>query len=157
MLKSDVRKIAELFSNGQFDEIINTYFKKMQTNKSEKINIQTIQQFFGDENINNSLEHSPNNNNKDNDNENFSNSNNNLYSVSPKNDNFNSDFDENTINKTLTFQGIGESLVDFDFILNTPPSTKKNNLYNEEKIHLLALQIIIIIQILRKKYMIILY
>ena len=133
MEESDIRKIAELFSNGQFDEIINTYFKKVQINKSEKINIQTIQQFFGEENSNNFLENSPTNKNKDNNNDNFSNSNNDLYFVS-KNDN--SDADENTINKTRTFQGFGESLVDFDFILNTPPSTKKNNLnnlYNEDK------------------------
>ena len=127
MEESDVRKIAELFSNGSFDEIINTYFKKIQTNKSEKINIQTIQQFFCEENDNNFKENINN--------DNFSNSNNNLKIVSPKNDNFNSDSDENTINKTLTFQGAG-SLADFDFILNTPPSSKNynlNKLYNEEK------------------------
>ena len=107
----------------------------MQTNKSEKIIIQTLQQFFGDENINNKQENTPKNN-KDNNNGNFSNTNNNLCIVSPKGDNFNSDSDENTINKTLTFQGAGENLVDFDFILNTPPTAKNNNLnnlYKEEK------------------------
>lgn len=124
--ESQVSRIAELFSNGNFDEIINTYFKKIKATKRETINIQTIQQFFDNPN-------NENNENNDN-NENFLKSNKNLNIF--KEEDFGQDFfDENTINKTRTFNSREINSTDFDFIISTPPTSGNNliKIFDEEK------------------------
>ena len=117
--ESDIKKIAELFSAGNFSEIINTYFKKIKNQTKDTINIQTLQQFFNE------------NNKKNNVNNNNFNFNNNNLKMNNK-ENFNTDFsEENIVGKTLTFNTRGNSFhKNFDYILNTPPNSSNKNLIN---------------------------
>ena len=133
----DIRKIADLFSNGQFNEIIFTYFTQKKVQKKETINIQTIQQFFNDEmhNINNTNNNKDNNINNDNTyNDKLSQSNKNLNLVkNNENLNLNNKEEEHKLEKTLSFQASSYNSADYEYILNTPPDTNNNlvNIFNE--------------------------
>ena len=112
MEESDIIKLSELFSNGKFEEIINTYFKKI---VKKEINIKTAQEFLSEDYNNNEYG--------------FNKSNNDLNIVN-KIENIKKDLiDDNTINKRLTFGG---SLSDFDLIINNPHKNSNNNLNNED-------------------------
>lgn len=128
MEESDIRKIAELFSNGQFNEIIYTYFKQKKKKKSEPINIQTIQEFFNDNINKNKIDNIIDNTNFNNTNdEKFNKSNKNL--VLNKNENYGLNYKEEIrLEKTSTFPDI--SSPNIDLILNTPPPDSNINLVN---------------------------
>ena len=118
MEESDITKLSDLFSNGKFDEIINTYFKKSKNQKDKAINAQTIEEFLNVDNPNNDYRDSYNN---------FSKSNNNLNTVNKKE----KTIPDYTVTKTLTFsEGIG-SFSDFDFIISTPP-TNVNDILKDD-------------------------
>ena len=121
MEESDIIKLSDLFSNGKFDEIINTYFKKSINQKDKAINVQTIEDFLNVEN--------PNNDYRDNYN-NFSKSNNNLNTVNKKE----KAIPDCTVTKTLTFSEGRGSFSDFDFIISTPPKNV-NDILKDDNIH----------------------
>ena len=125
--ESEIEIIAELFSAGKFNEIINTFFKKKKS-KNNAINSQTIQQFFNEDVNNTGKTQEELNNNKNYDNSN-SNSSNNLNFIS--NSNAFIDKDDYEITKRLTFQG---KVGNIDFLLNTLPNSNNNiiNLQMEE-------------------------
>ena len=131
MSEESINKMAELFSNGKFNDIINIYFKRQKTQKCETINIQTLQQFFGDNNNNNNnaLQKDINNNNNNDNPNSFNKSDNNL--IMNKDQDFNTDLtDDNNISKTFTYNVRGNSLNGLDYVLNTPPANQNNNLAN---------------------------
>jgi len=136
MEEGHVRKMAELFSYGQFDEIIDNYFKKFKLRKNETIKVQNIQQFLSDDNIYKITSREPTLNNNDMNKDNLNNENNYLnYINTNENPNTNNCYDENTLTRNLTFSSHGNSLVDFDYIINTPPVPKNSNLtklFNED-------------------------
>ena len=131
MSGESINKMAELFSNGKFNDIINIYFKRPKTEKRETINIQTLQQFFGDNNnnINNPPKKDINNiNNGENPNS-FNKNDNHL--IMTKDQDFNTDFtDDTNISKTFTYNIRGNNLDGLDYVLNTPPAHPNNNLIN---------------------------
>lgn len=127
MEERHVKKMAELFSYGEFNEIINKYFKKFKLRKNETINIQSLQQFLSDDNMYKVTSRGPSLNNIDMNKDNLNNENNNLNYIN-KDENTNNSNDENTLTRNLTFSSRGNSLVDSDFIINTPPVPKNNNL-----------------------------
>ena len=133
MSGESINKMAELFSNGKFNDIINIYFKRPKIQKNETINIQTIQQFFGENNNNkNNVQKNDinnNNNNIINNPTSFNKSDNHL--IMAKDQDFNTDFtDDTNISKTFTYNVRGNNFEGLDYVLNTPPNHPNNNLIN---------------------------
>ena len=134
MSGESINKMAELFSNGKFNDIINIYFKRPKIQKNETINIQTIQQFFGENNNNkNNVQkndiNNNNNNNVINNPTSFNKSDNHL--IMAKDQDFNTDFtDDTNISKTFTYNVRGNNFEGLDYVLNTPPNHPNNNLIN---------------------------
>jgi len=129
MSGESLNKMAELFSNGKFNDIINIYFKRPKTQKNETINIQSLQQFFGenDNNKNNAPKNNISNNNINNNPNSFNKRDNHL--IMNKDQDFNTDFtDDTNISKTFTYDIRGNNLNGLDYVLNTPPTQPNLNL-----------------------------
>ena len=118
MSENDIKNIADLFSKGKFEEIINLYFQKKKTKMKETINIQTIQDFFSpnDNSLKQSHTYNNSNNNLEDDNVISSNIDNN---IAPKNN------DDNNVAKKYN--------IDNNIAPNDNNNINFNDIYIENK------------------------
>ena len=146
MEEEKIKTMAELFSNGKFGELINTFFKRNKLKNNESINIQTLQQFLNDDisNRNRNIsqkakafnfrpDYNVINNIYNNDDSDRINDASSLY----KNDNVISETEvERGILKNLTFNLRGSNLDHYNFKLKTPEKKDNdvNNIMNFFKI-----------------------